>query len=148
MYSVAGPHHLHVLPRKALEFLLHPLDAVQQVVVLLVHLLVLLQQRLQLHLCLPRALQLQWVQTQVRELDGPTGGQATASRASTLSLQERDPGGRSIQSPSFSWPLFGRPQGNTLQTTALARAGPPPEHEGQSSHTAWRDLDNLQAESP
>lgn len=91
----AGPHHLHVLPCKALEFLLHPLDAMQQVLVLLIHSLVLLHQRLQLHLCLPRALQLQWVQIQVRGLDGPTGGQATPAELQHCPFRSMTPGGQS-----------------------------------------------------
>lgn len=90
--SVAGPHHLHVLPREGLEFLLHPLDAVKQVLILLVHTLVLLHQRLQLHLCLPRALQLQQVQTQVRELDGPMGGQAPPAELQHCPFGSMTPG--------------------------------------------------------
>lgn len=61
--GVGGPpwpttHHFHIFPREVLDFLLHPLDAVQQVLILLVHSLVLLHQGLQLDLGLPGAFQL------------------------------------------------------------------------------------------
>lgn len=51
-------HHFHIFPCEVLDFLLHPLDAVQQVLILLVHSLVLLHQGLQLDLGLPGAFQL------------------------------------------------------------------------------------------
>lgn len=52
-------YHFHVLSREVLDFLLHPLDALQKVLVLLVHPLVLLHQGLQLDLGLTGAFQLQ-----------------------------------------------------------------------------------------
>lgn len=56
-------YHLHVFPREILDLLLHPLDALQQVLVLLVHSLVLLHQGLQLDLGLTGAFQL-WPDTE------------------------------------------------------------------------------------
>lgn len=53
-------YHFHVLSREVLDFLLHPLDALQKVLVLLVHSLVLLHQGLQLDLSLTGAFQLQY----------------------------------------------------------------------------------------
>lgn len=59
----AGPkgptaHHFHVFPREVLDFLLHPLDTLQQILIFLVHPLVFLHQGLQLNLGLSRAFQL------------------------------------------------------------------------------------------
>lgn len=53
-------YHFHVLSREVLDFLLHPLDALQEVLVLLIHSLVLLHQGLQLDLGLTGAFQLQY----------------------------------------------------------------------------------------
>lgn len=55
-----GPmtHHFHVFPREVLDLLLHPLDALQQILILLVHSLVLLHKGLQLDLRLSGAFQL------------------------------------------------------------------------------------------
>lgn len=59
----AGPrwpvtHHFHIFPCEVLNFLLHPLDTLQQILILLVHSLVLLHKGLQLDLGLTGAFQL------------------------------------------------------------------------------------------
>lgn len=68
-----GTHHFHVFPREVLDFLLHPLDAVQQILILLVHALVLLHEGLQLDLRLPGAFQL-WVEGDGRPRGCPITG--------------------------------------------------------------------------
>lgn len=60
-------HHFHVLPCEVLDFFLHPLDALQQILILLVHSLVLLHKGLQLDLGLPGAFQL-WIERHRRPL--------------------------------------------------------------------------------
>lgn len=60
-------HHFHILPCEVLDFFLHPLDALQQILILLVHSLVLLHKGLQLDLGLPGAFQL-WTERHRRPL--------------------------------------------------------------------------------
>lgn len=75
-------YHLHVFPREVLDFLLHPLDAVQQILILLVHPLVLLHKGLQLDLSLTGAFELRSERHR---------GQAAVRPSGLLTSQRRGP---------------------------------------------------------